>query len=183
VVAPSKAKVCGLSLALIAGLNPDGDMVFCLVWTGRSLCDGPIPHPEESNRVLWVCEWYRNVNNMVSWAQAGLLRHSKKKVYKLRISKMIKGNIKPSENLQNTELLYYLRLISCGSLESKLTSMFQLSLPKQKLGRLSFYLQISLFYLIYFPVLVIWKVIYCFHCHHKWQIYTVLVQASTVTNK
>jgi len=55
VAAPSKAQVCSLSLAWIAGLNPDGDMCFFLVMTGRIICDGPIPHPEESKRVLWVC--------------------------------------------------------------------------------------------------------------------------------
>jgi hypothetical protein len=50
----SKAKVCGRSLGGIAGWNPvqGMDVCFLLVLSSRSICDGPIPRPEESYR-LW----------------------------------------------------------------------------------------------------------------------------------
>ena len=59
----SKARVHGHWLAGIAGLNPAGGMdksVSCkyCVLSGKCLCDGPIPRPEESYR-LWcviVCD-------------------------------------------------------------------------------------------------------------------------------
>ena len=52
----SKAMVCGRPLAGMAASNPAGGMdvfvviVVCL--SGRGLCDGPMPRPEESYR-LW----------------------------------------------------------------------------------------------------------------------------------
>jgi hypothetical protein len=53
-------RVCGRSLAGIAGLNPAGGTDGCPLWvlSGRRLCDGLITHPEESYR-LWcvlVCD-------------------------------------------------------------------------------------------------------------------------------
>jgi hypothetical protein len=52
VASRSKAWVCGRVLAGIVGSNPTGGMdVFLLcvfVLSGRGLCDGPIPRPEES---------------------------------------------------------------------------------------------------------------------------------------
>jgi hypothetical protein len=52
----SKHWVCGCLLAGIAGSNPAGGMNVCecCVLSGRGLCDGPIPRPEESYRVC-VC--------------------------------------------------------------------------------------------------------------------------------
>jgi len=54
----SKAWVCGNSLAGTAGSKPAGAWMFvsckCCVLSGRSLCDGPIAHPEEPYRVF-VC--------------------------------------------------------------------------------------------------------------------------------
>ena len=50
----SKARVCGGSLAGITGLNSVGGMdvsVVSVVLSGRGLCGGPIPRPEESYRV------------------------------------------------------------------------------------------------------------------------------------
>jgi hypothetical protein len=51
----SKARVCSRSVAGIAGSNPAGDWMSvyceCCVLSGRGLCDGPIPHPEESYRL------------------------------------------------------------------------------------------------------------------------------------
>jgi hypothetical protein len=45
----SKAWVYDLSLAGIAGLNPFGvSCECCFFLSGGGLCDGPIPHPEES---------------------------------------------------------------------------------------------------------------------------------------
>ena len=51
--APSKAWACGRSLAEIVGSNPTGGarMSVCCVLSGRGLCDGLIPRPEESYRV------------------------------------------------------------------------------------------------------------------------------------
>ena len=47
----SNTWVCGRSLASIASSNPAGAWVFvscgCSVLSGRGLCDGPIPRPEE----------------------------------------------------------------------------------------------------------------------------------------
>jgi hypothetical protein len=53
----SNARVCGLSLAGIAGSNLAGGINVCLLYvscvlSGRGLCDGPIFRPEESYR-LW----------------------------------------------------------------------------------------------------------------------------------
>jgi len=57
--APSKAWVCGHSLAGIAGSNPTGRYgwlnLLSGVLSGRGLCDGLITHPEESYRVWCVC--------------------------------------------------------------------------------------------------------------------------------
>jgi hypothetical protein len=156
VAAPSKAQVCELSLAWIVGFNSDGASISVLCWqvevsvTGRSLIQSS---PTEC--CVSVCV----ISKPKKWGVLGpswaVVSQQKKYIYNLRFSKMIKGNIKQFEKQQNTELLHYLRLISCGSLESKLTSTFNLSLPKQKFGRLSYYLQISLSYLMYFFVLVI----------------------------
>ena len=46
----SKATVYGRSLARIAGSSPAGgmDVCDCFLLSGGGLCDGPIPHPEES---------------------------------------------------------------------------------------------------------------------------------------
>jgi len=49
----SKAWVCVRSLARISGSNPIGVMDVCVL-SGRGLCYGPIPCPEESYRVC-VC--------------------------------------------------------------------------------------------------------------------------------
>jgi hypothetical protein len=50
----SKAKVCGYSLAEIAGSNPAGALLSvcceCGVLSGRGLCDRPITRPEEAYR-------------------------------------------------------------------------------------------------------------------------------------
>jgi len=58
---PSDRKFCGRSFAEIVGSNPAGGMNVSLLWmlcvlSGRGLCDGPIPHPEESYGVLCVWE-------------------------------------------------------------------------------------------------------------------------------
>ena len=54
--ARSKVSVCGRSLAGISGLNyamswKSVSSVFCVL-SGRGLCDGPIPRPEESYRIF-----------------------------------------------------------------------------------------------------------------------------------
>jgi hypothetical protein len=59
--ARSKAWVCGLSIAGVAGSDPAGTMdvcfsCVCCVLSGRGLCDGPIPHPEEGYVVRCVSE-------------------------------------------------------------------------------------------------------------------------------
>jgi hypothetical protein len=61
VAARSKAWVCGRALAGIVDSNPNGGMdffVYCTVFvlSGRGLCDGPIPRPEESYRLCCVFE-------------------------------------------------------------------------------------------------------------------------------
>jgi hypothetical protein len=54
----SKARVCGCSLAGIAGSNSSGARLSlsceCGVLPGRGLCDGPITRPEESYRAWCV---------------------------------------------------------------------------------------------------------------------------------
>jgi hypothetical protein len=54
-----KAYACCRALAGIVGLNSTGGMDVCLLWvfvlSGRGLCDGPIPRPDESYQ-LW-CVW------------------------------------------------------------------------------------------------------------------------------
>jgi hypothetical protein len=54
----SKVSVYSRSLAGIAGSNPAGAWIFvccgCCVLSGRGLCDGPIPRPEESYRLRCV---------------------------------------------------------------------------------------------------------------------------------
>jgi hypothetical protein len=69
----SKARVCGRSPAGIAGSNPAAgmDAVCCkyCVLSGRGLCDGPIPRPEESYR-LWcvlVCDQVKNNPLHIPW--------------------------------------------------------------------------------------------------------------------
>ena len=55
----SKTWVCRRSLAGIAGSNPATGLAVCrecCVLTGRGLCDGLIPRPEESYQLcLCVC--------------------------------------------------------------------------------------------------------------------------------
>jgi hypothetical protein len=56
VAARSKALVCARSLAGVASSNPSRGAwisVSCehYVLSGRSFCDGPIPHPEQPYRV------------------------------------------------------------------------------------------------------------------------------------
>jgi hypothetical protein len=62
-ITPSKAWVCGRSLAGITGLNPAWVMVISLSWeccvsSGRGLCDELITRPEESYRLwfVFVCD-------------------------------------------------------------------------------------------------------------------------------
>ena len=59
--AQSKAWVCGCSVAGIAYSNPAGcmDVCECCAVTGRGLCDGPFPRPEEFRRVWCVFEHYQ----------------------------------------------------------------------------------------------------------------------------
>ena len=53
VVERSKARVCGRSLAGIAGSNPAGAVSSeCCASSGRGLCDEPIPRTEESYRLV-----------------------------------------------------------------------------------------------------------------------------------
>jgi hypothetical protein len=75
----SKARVHSRSLAGTAGSNTAGDMVSvrgkCVVLSGRGLCDGPIPRPEESYR-LWcviVCD-LETSEHEVALGRVGLLR-------------------------------------------------------------------------------------------------------------
>ena len=53
----SKAWIRSRSPAKLASSNPAGGMDVCLfcVLSGRGVCDGPIPRPEESYR-LWLCD-------------------------------------------------------------------------------------------------------------------------------
>jgi hypothetical protein len=56
----SMARVCGLSLARIAGSNTAGCMDICCEYcmSGRRLCDGPISRPEEFYRLWCVIMGY-----------------------------------------------------------------------------------------------------------------------------
>ena len=54
--APSKAWVCGRSLAGIVGSNPARGMDVGCELSGRGLCDELITRPEESYRLWCVVE-------------------------------------------------------------------------------------------------------------------------------
>ena len=69
VAALSKAWVCGLSLAGISASNPAGCMgasCECFLLSGRGLCDGPIPRPEESYLVWCVIKYNKRFTLTVS---------------------------------------------------------------------------------------------------------------------
>ena len=67
VVARSKVRVWGCSLAGIAAANPSGDMTSlsceCCVLSGRGLWDGIITRPEESYQVRCVWVWLWRLDN------------------------------------------------------------------------------------------------------------------------
>jgi hypothetical protein len=71
-----KARVSGRSLAGIGGSNPAEGMdacCGCCVLSGRGLCDGPIPHPEEYLVIVMChCVWFRNLKNETALARLGL---------------------------------------------------------------------------------------------------------------
>jgi hypothetical protein len=74
VAAPSKAQVCGRTLAGIVGSDPAGGMNVCLLWvfelSGRGICDGPIPCPEESHRLWCVSECDQvKINNLNTYCE------------------------------------------------------------------------------------------------------------------
>jgi hypothetical protein len=80
VVAPSKAWVCGRSLAGIVGSNPGGTWMsvsYCCVLSSRCLCVGLITSTEESYRVwrVWVWSWSLDKEEVL--AQCGLLLHGR----------------------------------------------------------------------------------------------------------
>ena len=79
-VEQSKARVCGRSLAGIAGSNPAGTWtsVMSVVLSGRGLCDGPIPLQEESYRLLCVIVLCINLQNKAVLARVGLLHQRKR---------------------------------------------------------------------------------------------------------
>jgi hypothetical protein len=56
VAARCKVLVCGRALVGIMGSNPTVGMDVCILWvfvlSGRGLCDGPIPRPDDS---YWLC--------------------------------------------------------------------------------------------------------------------------------
>jgi hypothetical protein len=58
--AKSKAWICGRAIVGIVVSNPTGGMEICVlcvfVLSGRGLCDGPIPRPEESYLLWCMCE-------------------------------------------------------------------------------------------------------------------------------
>jgi hypothetical protein len=94
VAARSKAWAFRRVLAGIVGSNPSGGMDVCLLWvfvlSGTGLCDGPIPRPEESCRVWWVCMWSRNLQKEAAYARFGLLRHRKgKRLTEKRVSLLL----------------------------------------------------------------------------------------------
>jgi len=47
----------------------------CCVLSGRGLCDGPIPRPEESHRLWFAWVWYRKFKNEAAMTQWGPLSH------------------------------------------------------------------------------------------------------------
>ena len=78
----SKASVCGRSFAGVAGSNPAWAWMSvcceCCVLSGRGLCDELIFHPEESCRVLCVCD--RESSTLTRpWPSEGLLYLGKRK--------------------------------------------------------------------------------------------------------
>jgi hypothetical protein len=86
--ARSKACVCSRSLAGIR-IPPEAQISVpceCCVLSGRGLCVGLITRPEESYRVWCVLVWSWSLNNEDALAHWGLLRHWKKKAWKLQSS-------------------------------------------------------------------------------------------------
>jgi hypothetical protein len=82
VAARTKSWVCGRSLADIVGSNPAGVWMSvsceCFVLSGRGLCGGLIPRPEEFCRVWCVSECDREASIMRRpWTHWGLLPHCK----------------------------------------------------------------------------------------------------------
>jgi hypothetical protein len=74
VAARSKAWVWDRALAGIVGSNLIGGMDVFLLWvfmlSGRSLCDGPIPCPEESYRLRCVSECDQvKINNLDTYCE------------------------------------------------------------------------------------------------------------------
>jgi hypothetical protein len=70
----TKALVCGRVLAGIVGSNPPGGIDICLLWvfvlSGRGLCDGPIPRPEESYWLWCVSECDKvKINNLYTYCE------------------------------------------------------------------------------------------------------------------
>ena len=65
----SKAWLCGRSLAGIAASNPAGCVGIswkCFLLSGRGLCDGPIPRPEDFYRVWCVIKRHKSFTLTVS---------------------------------------------------------------------------------------------------------------------
>ena len=92
VVARFKARVCGCSLAVNAGLNPAGGTDIRLLWvfvlSRRGLCVRLITLPEESYWVwrVWVRSWSLDEESLAHWR----LLHNGRKKYTLTYTSNLK---------------------------------------------------------------------------------------------
>ena len=58
--------------------NPTGDMDVCLLSVVCSLCDWPIPRPEESYGLWCVCVWSTSFENELALARLGCCARKRK---------------------------------------------------------------------------------------------------------
>jgi hypothetical protein len=76
--------VCGRSFVGVAGSNPAGGMVVCVL-SGRRLFLGLITRPEDFYRVWCVWVWSWTLDNEKTLAHYGLQRHGRKKTCQIGI--------------------------------------------------------------------------------------------------
>ena len=110
VAARSRAWVCGLLLAGIAGSNPAGLIDVCrlrvCVLSGRGLLVGLITRPVESYRLCCVCVWSRNLANKEALAHGGAVAPLKKVIEKFQKQSWLECSVSSLEPYVMEQTLY-----------------------------------------------------------------------------